>query len=215
MISFIDYPRFPDAVSYNCQESTNFSNTKTVVNSGFVKTNINWDAPLLDFTVSKGLQTPEQIKELRAFFIATFGGAIGFRFKNWLGYQVSKNEGSVNGGEELTKTFQLCKKFVLNGSYTAHKAITKPVNASLYSARIKPIKIYLNDVLVEPENYVINYTNGLVTLNDEYLFDSSDVVSWEGEYDLPVNFRDDKQTLSMSNFDAINWDSIGFTEIRE
>lgn len=217
MTDFLENPRFPDNIAYGASSESLF-NTDFVINqSGFSQVNINWDIPLFRADVSHGVKTIEDITKLKKFFYQVKGRAIGFRFKDWLDFRVIKEESAVNDGEPLTSNvLKLCKVYVLDGATPSYRRITKPVNSALYPENtVLPFKLYRNSILVNSYDYTIDYTTGIVTLDNDFTYQSNDVFTFECEFDIPVRFTTDSFKANIESFNSYSWGSITVQEMRE
>lgn len=153
------------------------------VNSGSEFRNANWlyAKGRWDYGERKILE-PELVA-IRNFFRARKGSAQGFRFKDWADYKdetygILGLTGLATGGPG---PFQLVKKYV-SGSETDYRLITKPVAGT--------VTLYDNGALIDPANYTLNTTTGVVTFTVSPV--ASHVLTWKGEFDVPVRFDTDE-----------------------
>lgn len=217
MIQFIESPRFPDNIAYGASFENLFNTDSTSNQAGFVQVNINWDTPLFQAEVSHGVKTHDDIIKLKRFFWNTKGKAKGFRFKDWSDYKVDKSLSAVNEGEVLTsRVLKLYQVIPVENDVPSYRRIVKPVNASNYpSGTVKPFALYQNDVLVNSSNYIIDYTTGIVTLNNSFVFNEEDLFTFECEFDIPVRFTTDSFKANIESFNSYSWGNITVSEMRE
>lgn len=162
MSNFIEYPRFPEDMSFFATGGPEYSTTVIQLNSGFEQRNVNWTQSRAKYQISSALRTITNeypISETIAFFRAVKGRAYGFRFKDFQDYKTSKTNGLLDNGFYIAnkKTYQLNKKYIAGLNYDI-KNIKKPVDGT--------INIYVNNILkTENVNYTIDYSTGIVTFN--------------------------------------------------
>ncbi len=99
----------------------------------------------------------QNIERFNNFYCGMLGGAFPFLFKDFEDYN-TENENIGNGGGS-EKLFQLKKKYFypynsVQDSYFA------PDKKNIISGSVK---IYLNGVSVNEENYSVNYETGIIT----------------------------------------------------
>jgi len=113
------------------------------------------------------------------------GATHGFRYKDFsdfstgplgVGTYSPTDVVAINAAADGT-TFQLVKKYV-SGPTTVVRTITKPVSGA--------VRVAVNNV-ERMIGVAVDTTTGIVTLSPGYL--SGDVVTWGGEFDVPVRFE--------------------------
>jgi len=129
-----------------------------------------------------------ELTSIITFFQAMAGMAIGFRFKDWGDYQVSTANGTLGplGVGTSLPTYQLTKSYS-SGGWNTTRLIQKPVAGT--------VAVFKNGVQVPvgtgAGNIAVDYTTGLVTFVAPYPI-SSDVLTFAGEFDVPVRFDTDQ-----------------------
>ncbi|NLE03700.1 MAG: DUF2460 domain-containing protein, partial [Crenarchaeota archaeon] len=83
--------RFPTTISYGASGGGIFSTDIVTTYTGHEQRNINWDRAKASYAISLTNRTQGEVDEVIAFFYARRGRAIGFRFKDWMDFQV-KNQ---------------------------------------------------------------------------------------------------------------------------
>jgi uncharacterized protein (TIGR02217 family) len=189
--------RFPENISYGANGGPEFNTNVVIITSGYEQRNANWSSSKLSYDVSHAARTADQIKELIAFFRIAKGRANSFRFKDWMDYQAV--EGTLINTTGLT--FQLYKVYDNDAGQYLRK-ITKPVSVSIYK----------NDVLLDPLDYVLDLNTGLVTFDT---VESDDVLTWDGEFDVPARFDTDQLKGEIISPNIYGWSSIPIVEVRE
>jgi uncharacterized protein (TIGR02217 family) len=130
-MSFIESPRFPDAIAYGASGGPGYDTDVVVLNSGHEQRNANWAASRSSYDVSHGVKRQADMDVLIAFFRSCKGRAHGFRFKDFTDYQVTHANGVLGAGIGTgLPAYQLGKNYT-SGSETETRAIRKPVAGSV------------------------------------------------------------------------------------
>jgi uncharacterized protein (TIGR02217 family) len=162
-MAFLETPRFPDDISSGVVGGPEYSTTVIVVRSGFEQRNSNWSQSRGRWDASHAVRTRAQMEVLFAFFRSVKGKAHGFRFKDWIDYQVAKADGVLgtgvgNGGS----TYQIGKLYAA-GALSEIRAIRKPVAGTVVG--------YRNDtpltVGAGAGQIAIDTTTGLITFQPD------------------------------------------------
>lgn len=194
-MSFIESPRFPDAISYGAQGGPGWSTTISAVASGYEARNQNWTAARHHYDVSHVVHAHDGGKRaaLIAFFHAAKGRANAFRFKDFADFAAASGEGVV---VELTATtFQLYKRYT-SGAATYDRIIQKPIAATV--------------ALSGGGSYTLDATTGIVTVTS-----GADPTGWTGEFDVPCRFDIDQLMISIESRGLIGHTSgIPIVEVR-
>lgn len=124
---FFESPRFPDAISYGAAGGPGYSTTVGELNSGAEQRNENWPISRAEYDVAHGIKTPADMDELLAFFHNAAGRAHGFRFRDWMDFNVAAGQGVLGDGIGAgVPTYQLQKNYT-SGSQVKTRPIKKPV----------------------------------------------------------------------------------------
>lgn len=206
--------RFPTDISYGAVGGPRFNTNVFVMNSGHEKRNINWADVRAEYDVSYGIKTQAQMDAVRDFFYARRGRAYGFRFRDWVDFQlVRQTIGTTDG---VTQTFQIYKRYSSN-SVNYDRDLTKIVSDS-------DIVDYTLSVWVGGSpitegggagNFSINRNTGIITLGSSLYTVSGDDVEVQCEFDVPVRFDTDHLAVSIDNFSSQSWGNIPLVEIRD
>lgn len=162
--AFNDFERFPDDIACWAEGGNKFYNTTVKMNSGARQVNINWSQGLASFRISGGWRTINNnsgsdqyaIKHLIEFHDSMYGSAIGFRFKDFHDYQVTKENGLLGKsgmGTGIPK-YQFYKSYSY-GSNTTYRAIKKLVDGT--------IKVFVNGAL--NNDLTIDPNSGTIVFN--------------------------------------------------
>ncbi len=154
--------------------------------------------------------------EILDFFYAVGGRATGFRYKDWLDYQLNMELiGTGNGSQtafQVIKTYQVgstpyvrvLRKLVAPFTPPAHPTEGWDDPAVIF-------QVYVNDVLVTT-GYTVNYDTGVITFSSPVT--NGHTVKVRGEFDVPVRFDSDKLELTLEAFELETMDSIPLVEIK-
>jgi uncharacterized protein (TIGR02217 family) len=191
--------RLLDCVSYGTQFGSEFNTRITELKSGAERRNAEWDLPLHRYAVQYQALTPELSKAVRDAHMACRGRLIGFRFKDWTDYRAEAEPLGMGTGVE--QTLQLIKTYSF-GTIDFTRKISKPVAGS--------VTVFANGI---PSAVAVDYTTGLVTVTAS----PGDVLTWSGEFDVPVRFdadRLDVEPLARRQDGFILSSDADLTEIR-
>lgn len=194
--------RFPEDIAYGSTGGPEYSTDVIITQGGYEQRNINWAEARARYNVAHGVKTQAQLDALIAFFRARKGKAHGFRFKDWTDYQII---GQILGeGDGIATTFPLIKTYD-SGSISENRNITKPVQGS--------VEIYVNSVLqTENTDYTLNCATGIVSFTAAPGVE--EIVSADGEFDVPVRFDTDRLIASLDTYGSYSWGEIPLVEIR-
>jgi uncharacterized protein (TIGR02217 family) len=171
--------RLLDSVSYGSEFGNEF-NTRTIgLRSGHERRNINWTVPLGRYSINYSALLPEHHLLVYHAHMACFGSAIAFRFKDWTDFQAISEPIGIGTG--ASQDLQLVKTYSF-GPLDLVRNITKPVVATIYE----------DDVEIASS---VDTTTGIVTFTATV----DSVITWSGEFDVPVKFDDDRLDFQPSN----------------
>lgn len=139
---------------------------------------------------------------MRAFFYARRGRARGFLFRDWSDYIVSEAV-SIGTGDGVETDFN-CSVIYDDDILPFTRPITRPVEATM--------NVYDNGSLVNPSLWSLQ-TGGVVRFVTPPT--SGHVISWTGEFDIPVQFMTDQFKVVMQTFEAGEIPSLEIMEVRE
>ena len=173
---------------------------KTIVVTGAAgaeQRSAQWATARWYFDVGHALRNPTQADTLRAFFLARAGRLRGFRFKDWSDYSVTDEPLDHDGATsvQLTKTYT-------SGAVSYVRNIYKPVAAS--------VTFKVNGVALGTATY--STTTGIVTLAGA--LGGGDVLTWSGQFDVPVRFDIDDMEMEQADVGIRNWDRVPLVELR-
>lgn len=209
MTNFHEAPRFPEDISYGFSGGPTYSTLIGEVLSGDEDRSSLWENGRCEYEAAHGVKTQAQLKTLSIFFRNRKGRRIGFRVKDWVDYQVSVTEGILGTGVgNGTASYQLYKNYTDAGG-TETRIIQKPVSGT--------VKCYKDGTLLVEGGgagqIAISYTTGIITFVAPYPT-SSNVLTWEGEFDVPCRFDTDKFSPRVEDYNIYSWNQIPLKEIR-
>jgi uncharacterized protein (TIGR02217 family) len=179
-MSFVE-ARLLDCVSYGTQGGPSFLTRRVPLRSGIIRRNPLRSRPLYRFMIVYRNLQPEHHAEVLHAFNACYGGAFGFRIKDWTDFQATDELIGLATGS--AQTVQLAKLYEF-GNINISRPIRKPVDGT--------VTLTANGV---PIAATIDSTTGEATFNTT----ASQVVRWSGEFDVPVMFEDDDLLSSMDD----------------
>jgi len=120
--------QFPPRISYGASGGPGYRTDVVVLESGYEVRNQLWSVSRGKWDVAHGVKSQSDFNELNAFFRIAKGRTHGFRFKDWLDYQVASSEGRLGTGAAGTglPTYQLYKRYA-NAAGSEDRKIVKPV----------------------------------------------------------------------------------------
>lgn len=184
---FLESPAFPQCPSFGYTSIPMYSVTAVERASGVETRNRNWAYPLHRFNCTVGPRAEEDVAELLEFWHAVGGSACGFRFNDGVDNRSCRVHETIAATDcpllldnsQSPEAYQLIKRYVF-GTREQDRPIYKPVQGTILIADGGVLK-------AEGSDYAIDYTTGLVTL----AFSPSGVLTWGGEFDVPVRFESD------------------------
>lgn len=171
--------RLLECVTFGTTGGPTWLTRKVGLKSGVIRRNAMRSRPLYRYTFVYRNLAPEMHQEVIDAFNACMGGAYSFRVKDWADFEAADEEFSVLG-TGAPQTLQLTKAYTF-GARTVFRPIRKPVAGTVI--------IKANDV---PIAATVDPTTGLATFTAA----GASVLSWEGEFDVPVMFDDDELQFS-------------------
>ena len=180
MSTFIE-ERLLDKVTYSSQFGTEFNTRVVTLRSGVERRNANWSAPLGRYSIRYELLEPDEHQIVLNAHKACMGALVGFRLKDWSDYEatdefIGTSDGTTNQTLQLTKRYKF-------GPLAYDRKISKPV----YST----VKLYADGVEIP---YTLDSTTGLITFSHGT---SGAIMTWYGEFDVPVRFDDDRLDVEL------------------
>ena len=152
--------------------------------SGQERRNADWSQARHKYSAPYRNITEDAYLQLRQLFLVCRGRNKSFLFREWLDYKTTTQ--AIGTGDGATKTFQLITTVTL-GAYSYTRIITKPEVATVVCS------VDGSPVTVDG----IDAETGIATLAVAPAQDA--VVTWTGQYYVPVRFDNDYLPFSLDN----------------
>lgn len=197
--------RFPDDISYGAVGGPGFNTTVLTLSSGYEKRNMNWELQRSQYNVAHGLRTVEDAQQVLDFFYGRRGRAYGFRYKDWLDYELSRQSiGTGNGSNKVFQAFKL------------YDADVNPYSRTLNKLVDGTVRVWVNNVErsigTGSTNFSVDINTGLVTFVTAPT--NGYTVEMQCEFDVPVRFDTDLSQFNYEAFNTASWTSITLVEVR-
>lgn len=165
--------------------------------AGFEQRNQQWSRPRRQGNLGVTLHT-EVLKDTFVSFFEARGGRLrGFRLKDPKDYTVT-DEPLTHAG---ATTVQLTRTYT-SGGVTRVRPIYKPITGT--------VTLKVNGSAYT--TFAIDYNSGTIYL--AAALGGGDVLTWSGQYHIPVRFDSDLQTLTHHSPTWSEWQSIPLIELR-
>jgi uncharacterized protein (TIGR02217 family) len=192
--------RLPVNVERGAKGGPAFLTKVLTLYSGFERRNQLWSSSRGEWNVGFGISSKTQFHQFLHFFMARRGKFQGFRFKDWSDFESTDEQIGVGNGSTLT--FQLVKTYSDELEINNYvRNIKKPVDGT--------VVVKVNSVITA---VTINYSTGIVTFSPAPAIGL--VITWSGEFDVPVRFDDDDFGITLENFNAGNVPNINIVELK-
>lgn len=199
---------FPERISYGAVGGPKFKTTILQLSSGFEQRNIDWANSRAEYDVAYGLKTQTEIEEIRAFFMARYGRAHGFRYKDWFDYTLTRQ--AIGTTDGTTANWQIYKRYG-SGSEYHDRDIKKPV--------LSTINVWVGGTQkvtagVGSTGVAVDATTGIITLSGTWLTTASRLIEVECEFHVPCRFDTDHIAPTLVDHNLYQWSQIPLVEIR-
>lgn len=193
---------FPEDISYGSSGGPGFNTTVIELTSGHEQRNINWSEVKAKYDVSHGVKIRTQMEDLLDFFMARNGKAYGFRFKDWMDYQLVSEPIAI--GDGVTKVFQVIKTYEPQGF---------PYVRKIRKLNPDTITVHLAGALqTQPGQVSVDDNTGLITFVVAPPVEAEILV--DGEFHVPVRFDIDEISITHDDWETMSWPSIPLVEIK-
>ena len=195
-----DNIRLPDEIEQGSTGGPQFYTSVLRMSNGSEARNQNWQDAKCVYDISYGI-SQDTFYDVITFFRARRGRLRGFRFKDWTDFTAFGQP--MVPTDTNYKDYQMVKVYD-DGVSSYVRTITRPV--------VGTIQYYKNGVPIDPTSVALN-PKGVLHFNTANL--STDAITADFEFDVPVRFDNDTLGLSVQNFNASSVGSINLTEIFE
>lgn len=197
--------RLPQDIEQGAMGGPAFYTNVTSISSGAEQRTVGWDRARLTWQLGYGIQNKEDYQTILAFFYARQGKAYGFRFKDFSDYQATDAQFGI--GNATNRVFRLVKPYV-SGSVSFDRIITHPVVAT--------VSLKANGVAIDPSTYDVE-SFGIIRFHPGQAPANAAVLTWTGEFDVPVRFDIDEFNITLGALAAgeIMNNALPIIELRE
>lgn len=194
MTTFAEVRLESGLIIYNTRGGSAFSTNVVIMDSGFEQRSQNWQNSRGRWEFGLRQANGSDTRDLNGFFRLRRGKFQGFRLKDWGNYTVTHlplternvvTQGVINLIPGSTTVGQMYKK-------TTDRAGTSDVDLQRIAKPITSIApaVYKDDILLtEVGDWEVDLSTGLVTFTAP---PGAAVLTWEGEFDMPVRFDTDE-----------------------
>lgn len=196
MATDFDNVRLPVDIERGAVGGPSFRTTVITLANGDEQRNQEWEYSRDKFNIGYGIQRRADMEAVYAFFQARGGRARGFRFRNWLDFQVVGQPVGIVEGVPTQR--QLIRPYADVANQT-FRIVTHPVAETL--------KVYVNMVLTT--EYELG-DNGVLT----FPADPGANVRATFDFDLPARFDNDDLNVQLNTYKEGSFPSIQIVELR-
>ncbi len=234
-IQVFEEVRFPPKISFGFTGGPQFRTAIAANPGGYEQRNIDWSLARARYSAAMETKSQAELDEVKDFFYAVRGRAVGFRFLDWRDYcsdqagiiaalqtgasvvDPSTQVPSLPAAGVLTpqtitasataadQTHQLTKTYTVTG--LGGDSYIRPIAKPVSSAHVRA---YVDGV--EDGSATVDTTTGIVTLNT--VITGGEVITADYIFDVPSRFDQDYMPDTLSNFDVGDIDQIEIVELR-
>jgi uncharacterized protein (TIGR02217 family) len=201
---------FPPHISSGMEGGPRFKTTIAGTHKGDEQRNIDWESARGEWTFDRRNLTAADLAELDRFFLAHHGQGYSFLFKDWADYKARMAVSdslpfllTTTGGN--LPPVQLIKRYGV-GRLEYTREIARPAAGT--------IVLYADGTVIDPSNYTLDISNGLLTWNPAYMPAPGVEITWDGEFTIPVRFNTDYQKRRYERGPRYQWNQIEIIEVR-
>lgn len=193
--------RLPEDFENGAEGGLGFRTSIVQMKSGREQRNIEWQDARGEWTIGYGVQYEEDINELFEFFMARFGRAHSFRFKDLADYSALAQP--LGTGDGVETEFQLIRRYS-SGGYNYDRTITKPVTGTV---------VVYGDAVEITSGWSVDTATGIITFDTAPADDL--VLTVDFEFDVPVRFDVDRLPLTYEAFQVFAASGLRIVEVVE
>lgn len=205
--------RFPTSISRGSSGGPERRTEIVTLGSGAEERNQRWADSRRRYDAGYGVKLLDQLYAVIEFFEERRGRFHGFRWKDHTDFKSCHPGGvptaadqAIGTGDGAEDDFQLVKAYGTSFSPWS-RTITKPVQGT--------VRIAVNGSLQsEGTDYLVDYTNGIVTFEAGSIPSNGHAVTAGFEFDVPVRFDTDRLVVNIEAFRAGSIPNIPIVEIR-
>ena len=167
-----------------------FATNIVVTHSGREKRNANWSQARGRWELGERVMHQSELEAIVKFFRAVQGRALGFRFKDFADFTVTTANGRLGTGVGNGGVAYQMKKRYTQGTQNIDRDIKKPISST--------VKVFV-DAVEQLSGYTLDVNTGIVTFSSSK--SAAQVLTWSGEFDLPVRFDTDEIKTRFDAYD--------------
>jgi uncharacterized protein (TIGR02217 family) len=209
---FVDDAKLDDAIEQGAEGGPGFLTTILQLSSGFEKRNIEWSRERGTWDISYGIQSPTEFQDVVNLFYVCFGRGYGFRFKDWMDFQIgdttTNTSQSIATGDGTTLAFQIVKSYTASSGDFFLRKITRPTNENF------AVRVFLNGI-EQFSNFSVTYDTGVLSFTAGHAPGIGVIISVICEFHVPVRFDTDVLKVKATWTGAAELPAITILEIKE
>lgn len=167
-----------DRLGLGTQGGPTWSTRTVALKSGIVRRNAERSRPLHRYVVLYQNLTPEQHRGVLDAFNACRGGVFGFRLRDLTDYQAADVAFAVGTGAPQTAQLSVSYSFGVGGTV---QSVVRPIRKPVAGAVIRANGVALPAATVDTTTGMASFTAP-----------AGQIVTWSGEFDVPVRFEADE-----------------------
>lgn len=208
MVDFIETPRFPEDISYGSSGGPGFKTEVFEGYGGIEQRGQIWSRARARYNAMHGIRNIEDMDLVRAFFYATRGRAVGFRYKDHSDYQLT-NE-LIGTGDGADRFWNIIKTYGGSTTNPYVRRIFKPVEGTI-SVTVGGAPVTFGT----PANNRVScdLTTGILTFGTDIIPAAAAAIRVTCEFDVPVRFDTDAMDVVHDAWQTETWSQIPLVEL--
>ena len=186
----IDNARLPMEVEMGAQGGPLFKTTILVAASGDEQRIVEWDIARGEWDIGYGISSTTLLRQVIAFFRAVLGRAHAFRFRDHSDFEAT--DAVFGTGDGSTTDFQLAIPY--HSYQDDGTTVVRTYTRNIFVPASSPLTIKDNGSTVNPADYDL-LSGGIISFDTAPT--NAHVLTWTGEFDVPVRFDIDKLPASI------------------
>lgn len=203
----IDAVRLPMDIERGTKGGPQFNTSVNMTDGGVTSTNQNWQYPLFGADISYGIQTKDNLDDVINFFWARRGRLRGFLFRDWSDFNLV-NEPLAGAVDGVNKDYQINRNYA-DSVLPFVRKITRPIEngtgLDTLQVSVDGVQINLSLWSLQPLG-IVRFTVAPTV---------GQVLTINGEFDVPVQFQQDRLITEMTLEDVGAIPALTVTEVRE
>jgi uncharacterized protein (TIGR02217 family) len=206
MVDFIESPRFPEDISYGSSGGPGFKTEVFEGYGGIEQRGQIWSRARARYNAQHGIRNTEDMDLVRAFFYATRGRAVGFRYKDHADYELTSE--LIGTGDGVTLDFNIIKTYGTTNAYV--RRIFKPVDGTI-SVTVGGAPVTFGTPAANRVS--CDLTTGILTFGASVIPAAAAAIRVTCEFDVPVRFDTDAMDAVHDGWRSETWNQIPLIEL--